>query len=287
MSEIPEHLLKRSKQAKAAKLGGEAPTETDSSTTAVTPSAGASAVQSSAPAEVVIPTADLPYLEPEPETNQEEPEYITAAKSRKKIPMWALPAVAGLPIWAWGFAGTIQEPEREDPLFIEAAAWYSDKGCSGCHGANGGGGLGYAFTGGSIVETFPEPIDHIVHVARGSADISGQEYGGERSDGRRVSGSRGNMPGQLENLSLEELEAIVFHERAVLSDEDTSSPEYQEWIDHMREAVESGSETEIDLDLLLACANPEFTPEATGAGSPDPENQPCPGPPTAEATEES
>lgn len=75
-----------------------------------------------------------------------------------------------------------------------------------------------------------------------------------------------------------ELEMVVFHERATLSEEDTATiPGYEEWMDHMREAYEAGDTTPIDLDFLLACANPEITPEATGAGSDD-EDQPCPGP---------
>ena len=111
----------------------------------------------------------------------------------------------------------------------------------------------------------------MVHVARGSAEIQGETYG---ADGRRVSGDLGQMPAQLGQISLTELELIVFHERATLSGEDTTSAEYQEWMEHMRHAYEAGENPEIDLDLLLACADPAITPGAGG----DAGDQPCPGP---------
>jgi hypothetical protein len=89
------------------------------------------------------------------------------------------------------------------------------------------------------------------------------------------------MPAQLGLISQVELEMIVFHERAVLSEEDISSPGYEEWMEHMRESFESGDELPVDeeyLEFLLRCANPEITPGATGEGSEDPETEPCPGP---------
>lgn len=274
MTEIPEHLLNRSKAAKAAAKGGskDAPA---ASTGDATPVAAATPAES-LPTESV-PTESLPNLDPEPEPAEPEPVYVTASKRRTRIPVWALPVVAALPVWAISFAGTMQQPDVEDPLFVESTLFYSDAGCSGCHGAAGGGGTGYGLANGSVLETFPNPIDQMVHVARGSAAILDESYGGERADGRRVSGALGQMPAQAGQISLVELELIVFHERATLSGEDTSTPGYGEWMDHMREAFEAGDEEPINLDLLLACADPAITPGATGVGSGD-EDQPCPGP---------
>lgn len=286
MSEIPEYLLKKSREAKAAKLGLAAP----SGDPAATP-AGSSAVSPAAqqPAAEIIPSADLPYLDPPPVPDKPEPKYITAAKNRKKIPIWAMPVVAALPVWAYGLAGTLQQPITEDALLVESAEIYASSGCSGCHGVNGEGnaGSGYQFSDGEILQTFPDPIDHMVHVVRGSVAIAGQEYGAVRSNGsRRVSGSRANMPAQ-EKLTLEQIEMVVFHERAILSDEDQTKPGYEEWVEHMHENAESGKETPIDLEFLLACANPEVTPGATGLGSDDPEGKPCPGPHSEEEKEDS
>ncbi len=283
MSEIPEHLLKRSKAAKSKATGkpaeADAPAADTAASTAVTAATPATAA-------AVVPTADLPYLDPEPEPSKPTPEYIKAYTSRKKIPFWAMPVVLAAPVWAYGLAGTLQQPETEDPLVVESAEIYVAAGCAGCHGANGGGGSGYQLSDGEVLQTFPEAIDMMVHVARGSGAINGEAYGAERTDGnRRVSGTLGQMPAQLNALTQEELELVIYHERATLSGEDMSTEANAEWAEHVREAAESGAETEIDFDFLLACANPNFTPGATGEGSDDPENRPCPGPHSTEEAE--
>ena len=276
MTEIPEHLLKRSKAAKSGKSGDSA-AEPEAASTPVAAEAAA------APA--AVPAANLPNLDPEPEPPKPVPSFVAAALSRKRIPVWVLPVIAALPVWAFSFAGTMQQPETEDELLVEAAALYGS--CAGCHGGNGGGGVGYQLSGGEVLLTFPEPIDMLAHVARGSVAILGEEYGAPRPNGTHVAGARGRgpMPAQLASLTQLELELVVYHERAILSEEDTSSPEYQAWIEHMREGIEAGDAEPIDLDLLLACANPEWTPGATGEGSPDPEGAPCPGPPAGGADE--
>ncbi|MEM7337976.1 MAG: hypothetical protein AAF467_04960 [Actinomycetota bacterium] len=270
MTEIPEHLLKRSKAAKAGKSGDDAG-DSDAAPVA----AGSAAPAAAAAAPPAIPTESLPNLDPEPEPAKPEPHYVTAAKARGKIPVWALPIVFFLPFWAYSYAGTLQQQEVADPLIVESAALYTSSGCAGCHGGGGGGGTGYQLSDGEVLATFPEPIDMMVHVARGSAAIAGETYGGER---QRVSGELGNMPAQVDAISLVELEMVIYHERVVLSGEDTDQPGYIEWEDHMREVYEAGVRDPIDLDLLLACADPAVTPGATGTGSPDPEATPCPGP---------
>ncbi len=275
MTEIPEHLLKRSKSAKVSRSGDD-PASGDSAASEATTSGEAPAPSTSA-----APATSLPNLDPEPIPAKPEPAYVTASKARRRIPVWALPIIAALPIWAFSFAGTMQETEGEDVLLGESGLIYAGKGgCAGCHGPTGDGGTGYALAGGEVLATFPDPIDQMVHVARGSAPIADEAYGAERADGRRVSGARGQglMPAQVGQLTQVELEMVVFHERAILSGEDTSSPAYQEWMERMRHAFEEGEADEIDLDFLLACANPDITPGATGVGSAD-EDTPCPGPP--------
>ncbi|MGH1502553.1 MAG: hypothetical protein ACRBI6_03300 [Acidimicrobiales bacterium] len=269
MTEIPEHLLSRSKQAKAKATGQ--PLEETSSSSAVTPAADSSAPASAGPPALAAAAAAIPADKPAP-AEPPKPAFIQAAEKRKKTPMWALPLVILVPLFAISYAGTMQQPEVEDPLLTGAAEVYSATGgCAGCHGAGGGGGVGYALADGSVLETFPEPIDQMVHIARGSGAIAGEEYGGERSGGVRVAGaSGGQMPGFEETLSLHELEVVVFHERAILSGEDTSSPEYQEWIEHLSHTDDG---TPIDLEFLLACANPEYTPGAPGGEKPEG----CPG----------
>ncbi len=286
MTEIPEHLLKRSKAAKGGASGGSGgDSASDSGDATAEPgnapvAAAAATPAAAAPANV----PEFPNLDPEPEPVKPEPAFVTASKSRQRIPVWALPVVAALPVWAWSFAGTMQQPEVEDPVFVESAELYASAGCAGCHGAAGGGGSGYQLSDGEVLATFPNVIDQMVHVARGSAAIAGEAYG---ADGRRVSGDSGAaMPAQQDALTRVELELVIFHERAVLSGEDMDQPGYEEWMEHMREAYESGEELPIDdeyFNFMLACADPAVTPGATGAGSPDPEETPCPGPHSEEA----
>lgn len=274
MTEIPEHLLKRSKAAKSGKSG-----DSGGDAGAAEPGAAPVAAESAAPA-AAAPAANLPDLDPPPPPPKPVPAYVRAAQARKRIPVWVLPVIVALPVWALSFAGTMQQPETEDILLVDAELVYGS--CSGCHGGTGGGGVGFQLSDGQVLQTFPDAVDMMVHVARGSDAIAGEEYGAVRADGsRRVSGARGRgpMPAQLNTLSQVELEVVVFHERAILSGEDTSSPEYQEWMEHMRETLEGpDADAPIDLDFLLACADPEITPGATGEGSDDPEGRPCPGP---------
>ncbi len=282
MTEIPEHLLKRSKAAKG-KTGGDAGSESSESAAPAASEGAATPVASgdATPAAPAGPVVTFPNLDPEPEPAKPEPPFVTAAKSRNRIPVWALPVVAALPIWAMSFAGTMQQPEAEDQVIIESAAIYTEAGCAGCHGGGGGGGSGYQLSEGEVITTFPGVVDQMLHVARGSAAIDGQTYG---ADGRRVAGASGaQMPAQTGSLTVHELELVIYHERATLSGEDQDQPGYQEWIEHMREEAESGGGDEIVGDeyiaLLQACADPDVSPDATGAmASPDPEAEPCPGP---------
>ncbi len=271
MTEIPEHLLKRSK---AAKSGGDAEKPAEKMTE--------KAVEAAAETTPTAPTKEFPNLDPEPVIAEPESPFITAAKARKKIPGWALPVIAALPIWAFSFAGTMQEQPTEDIVAIESELFYGTKGCSGCHGGTGAGGNGYQLSDGEVLETFPGAVDMMVHIVRGSSAIDGESYGAERSDGQqRVAGARGVMPAQIGQISMIELELIVYHERHTLGGEESDSEEYEAWIESMEEHWEDGGAdepaiTEEDLELLLACANPDHTPGATGTGAP--EGEKCPGP---------
>jgi mono/diheme cytochrome c family protein len=282
LTEIPEHLLKRSKAARGKPAGdsGSESSEAAAAESTNAPVAASGAPASSGPGGLTATdaTVTFPNLDSEPEPPKPEPAYVTASKRRNRVPVWALPVVVALPVWALSFAGTMQQPEVEDPVFVDSAALYTEAGCAGCHGGTGGGGVGYQLSDGEVLTTFPKVVDQMVHVARGSAEIGGEAYG---ADGRRVAGDSGSqMPAQVGTLTRHELELVVFHERAVLSGEDVDQPGYQEWMEHMREhTAESDAIVDAEyIDFMLACATPGVTPGATGEGSPDPEAEPCPGP---------
>lgn len=283
MTEIPEHLLKRSRAAKGTP---EASGDAAGSAVEATASAAAAPAASGPPA-VAAAAAAIPK-DPEPTPEPDLPHYIVAANKRKKLPLWSFLLVAALPLWAISFAGTMQQPEVEDPLFEEAElAYTATGGCSSCHGAGGGGGIGYKFSDGEIIQTFPEPIDMMAHIARGSAAINGEQYGDPNRDGgAHVAGARnsGAMPAMVGVLTMAELELVVFHERVILGGEDTESEVYQEWIEHLREAAEEGDGETIspeDVELILECADPLYTPGASGPVVYDEDSEPeinCPGP---------
>lgn len=278
MTEIPEHLLKRSRAAKGKdEPSGDAGADSGASTAAVTPAASSDSPPAGPPAlaaAAAATPADAPLVAAAP-----KPHFVEAAESRKRMPMWAMFMLAFVPLWAVSFGGTMQLAEAEDPLFTEAAEVYNvTGGCSGCHGAGGGGGVGYQLSDGSVVETFPHFADQMVHVYRGSSAINGEAYGAVRADGQRVAGTRGVMPAATTLTELE-LELVIFHERVVLSGEEVSD----EYVEELRHKVEAGEGEEVVgeeyFGLLLACSDPGITPEATGGGAvnDDGENI-CPGP---------
>lgn len=276
MTEIPEHLLRRSKAAKGAKTGEAAPADSGGA------AGEGGASPAPAPAATPAPAPAAAPVEAKPEPPKPLPPYIQAHRRRKRIPVWALPVIVFLPIWALGFAGTMQQPPEEDVLYDDAAALYTSAGCAGCHGAGGGGGVGYALSGGEVLATFPQPIDMMVFIARGTQGTgAGNPYGApDRPGGQRIAGGQGIMPAHDTTLSLEELQLITLHERVTLSGEDPTDPAFVEWEDSLREAIASGASNPIDVDALLACADPEASPGATGEGGEE-----CPGPQLGEGGE--
>jgi mono/diheme cytochrome c family protein len=82
--------------------------------------------------------------------------------------------------------------------------------CNGCHGENGGGGVGPALTGGAVLATFPTCEEQVKWVQLGSAGWQaevGPEYGAQGTL------SQGGMPDYRDSLTDEELRAVVLFER--------------------------------------------------------------------------
>ena len=212
VTEIPEHLLKRSQARRAAMggggagdEGGEAAAPAESAGTAVTKAAATPAAAAATPTEVEV-------AKPAP-----VPPYVEAAQRRKRVPLWALPVLAALPVWAFVYAATLEPPSlgESDPLSFGAQVYSSN--CATCHGATGGGGVGPALSGGAVTDTFSDPADQIEWVQLGSA--------GFQADGRSTYGDSekpigGGMPGWEGTLTPEEINAVVYYERSGLSGEE-------------------------------------------------------------------
>src|SRR5689334_1050975 len=179
MTEVPEHLLARSRaRREAAGLA----TPSDAAATPA-PSPGGEVETASAAAATPAPaTAPPPPPPPKP-----DPPYIQAYKSRKRIPFWAMPALVALPLWAFIYANTLETPPKATagPL-AEGAKIFQN--CASCHGAAGEGGVGPSFQNGELSKSWPNYKDQIRWVSLGSAGWPGDTYGAQNKP------KKGGMP---------------------------------------------------------------------------------------------
>lgn len=145
MTEIPDHLLERTRSRRQA-LG--LPVSDGASgavASAGAPAAGGGGGGGAAPATLpkgpVAPSGPTTLAASVPKAL---PPFLLAAQRRQRIPMWALPVVLILPLWAFLYAGTLEPaPSRTLTLAQAGAGLYNGSaGCAACHGAGGGGGVG-------------------------------------------------------------------------------------------------------------------------------------------------
>jgi hypothetical protein len=240
VTEIPEHLLKRSRERRSAlglggddtgagSDGGDAPSSTPAviGDTAVVPAAATPATRAAAPE----PAAPPP---PKPVSV-----VVAAHNARRRIPFWAMVALSLLPIWAFMYARavTTQTVEATGPVGLGAELYGS---CASCHGATGDGLNGYAFTDGEVLATFPNIEDQLrfVYFGTESYNIAGIEIYGDpnRDGGAHITGARGPMPawgaaagGELTDY---DILGVVCHERYELGGADETgayAEEYEAW----------------------------------------------------------
>jgi mono/diheme cytochrome c family protein len=221
VTEVPEHLLRRSQERRAALTGGEGGGEPPASPgEAPGTGAAASAVEPAGGGEVT-PAAAAP--EPVAEPPKPVPPYVAASLRRPKVPRFVVPVLAALPVWGLIYVGAFtQPPVSLDPEVEHGKEVYLTN-CSGCHGANGEGGTGRPLAG-QVLLTFPNKADHIAWVLNGSP-APGTPYGDPgRPGGQHTSQSDGfgAMPGFEGTLSEEDIAAVVRYEREVL---DNGEPE--------------------------------------------------------------
>ena len=240
MTEIPEHLLKRSRERRSAigqgddaAAGDSAPSSTPATTASSAPATTAAAAAPAATGPAPRTAAPAPAAPPPPAP---EPVYVQAAKQRKKIPFWAMATLSLMPLWAFMYVRAVTQPPEvvEGPLGTGAEI-YSN--CASCHGAAGGGGVGYPFEGGSVEATFPHIEDQIRYVYYGTEGFNAagiEIYGNpDRPGGPHITGARGVMPAFASQLTQYEIIAVVCHERYTLGGADPTSEEwaaeYEAW----------------------------------------------------------
>jgi mono/diheme cytochrome c family protein len=221
LTEIPEHLLKRSRERRAAMgRGDDAPEgstgDAAASEGAASPvPAAAAATPAAAPAAAVEPAA--------PEPPKPEPAYIQAAKRRKRIPYWAMTALAALPLWGYVYVRTLEPaPTGEtDPLVLGTEVYAAN--CTSCHGGSGDGVSAPGFTDGAVIETFPDWRDHAAWVRIGTDAWPAGTYG----ENQKPVGGGGTMPA-WPTLTDQEIAQVVLHERELSGDDVTQEGENAE-----------------------------------------------------------
>jgi mono/diheme cytochrome c family protein len=230
VTEVPEHLLRRSRERRAALglgggEGGPPPSEGES---AAAPE-GTSAAAPVRAEDAAAPAAMAPAAPPAPlEPPKPPPPYVAAAMARPKVPKWAIPVLAALPLWALVYAGSLYVPSKADtdPVLKEGESIYAVQ-CSGCHSGDGSGGQGRPLSNGEVLLTFPDPADHIAWVEGGSESVgAGNPYGDpNRPGGQHIAEETagGPMPAFGDVLSEDEIVAVVRYEREVLSGETESA----------------------------------------------------------------
>ena len=273
VTEIPEHLLKRSRERRAAiGQGGDAgASDGAAAAPAATPAttekaaAPAAAASSGPPARSGPPAAEA-VTPPKP-----DPAYVVAAKQRRKVPWWAMATLGLMPVWGLMYVRSLTEPPEvvEGPLAIGAEQYGS---CAACHGAAGGGGVGYAFAGEEVLKTFPNIEDQLRYVYWGTGEynLAGIEIYGDpdREGGPHLTNGLGVMPQQGASagggLTDYEILGVVCHERYTLGGADPTSEEWAEEFEQfcsvespVFEALESG-------EASLTDEEPETYVGATG-----------------------
>ena len=231
MTEVPEYLLERSRQRRIdlglleddGSGGAAAATGTPDSATLANSGPSNADVIAAAKADAKLELQAEPGI---------EPLWVSAARSRTRIPMWALPVMFFLPLWAFVYVKLTEPPPEPVTAITEGAATYAAR-CVSCHGGAGagseGGGVGRPLYNGEILLTFPRLEADMLHwLEVGSEGIGiGNSYGAtDRPEGAHISGETGaNMPGFGGTLSEYKIYSVARYIREMLSGEQVSDEE--------------------------------------------------------------
>ena len=221
MTEVPEHLLQRSRERREAlgllpSSGDEPAGQPEGGTqgmSTATPEAPATAAAAAEPRPQ--PAAATPAVVTE-EPEDAAPSLSPAAEAalRTRIPVWVMPVLVILPFWGIFYVGafgdrTVRRVQTPQEVYAKA-------GCGSCHGTQGEGGTGPALAGKQSVLTFPNEEDHVNWVKNGSGAMSGQKYGDPGRPGGQRGPASGGMPGFGGQLSDAEIRLVVKYEREQL-----------------------------------------------------------------------
>jgi hypothetical protein len=256
VTEIPEHLLKRSRERREA---AGLPTEGGDAPAVATPAVVAAA----APAKAAAPAT--PATPPPAPKAKPEPAFIRAAKTRKKMPFWAMSALSMLPLWAFIYIRGVQ-PESEKvtgPLAVGSVVYGK---CASCHNADGSGGAaGRQLSNGEVLKTFPKIEDQMNwvynasnrYVAAGITAIGDPKRAGGAHAPLGYGAGAMNAWGEKAGGELTDAQilGVVCHERYKLGGADPTSEEYKE---EFEKWCSPESELFKELEGGKTFADPEF-----------------------------
>ncbi len=229
MVEIPEHLLKRSQEARARATGSSGPapaaaSESESAAPDESPPAQAPAAPPAAPPVAATPVA-APSTAPPPAVPiaamavsgperiygpASTPSGMRRRGSGAKVPGWLIPVYFIVPILALALIGAfistgeVASTATKGP---DGKAIYAQY-CAQCHGPTGGGGAGPAMK--PVNEVFPNFDEHVAWVNNVANKASGP-FGINGNEGKGA--TPGLMPAFEGTLTPEEIRAVVIFER--------------------------------------------------------------------------
>ena len=260
MTEIPEHLLKRS-QARRAGGGDSAGSGASGAATPATTSTG---VEAAAPA--AQPAAVAPAQKP---VSKPDPAYVAAAKSRKRIPSWAMLTLGLMPVFLFMYVRGLQ-PQKAEASGPIAVGMTEYNACASCHGADGSGGAGRVLYNGEVLKTFPHIEDMLNWVYNGTESFEAAgvaSYGDPNREGgahypRSYNGSAMPAQGAMAGGALTEAQilGVVCHIRYDIAGADEAgewADEYAKWCSPESEifaGLEDGSLTFDSPELNIGTA---------------------------------
>ena len=232
MTEVPEYLLERSRERRQALgLGDDGGTAAPSGGGDDAPAGGPGAEVEAAPAPAAAPAevVEAPPAPPEP-----EPPWVEAARTRHRVPMWVMPVLFLLPLWAYVYVAFLGSEATAEGALVTGAELYVSSGCSGCHGGGGGGGVGWQLSEGEVLLTFPEIAPMMDWISRATDGYgTGTTIGDpDRPGGPHIVGQVDYvanetvvMPAFGEELTPAELFAVTRYVRETLSGEELTPDE--------------------------------------------------------------
>jgi mono/diheme cytochrome c family protein len=227
VTEVPDHLLRRSKERRAALgLGGDGDGEGAAAPSAAPASDPAAPALSQTAAASVSADVEEASSGGELATIEEATVPVITLPTRTKTPFWVLPILVGMPIYAFiyfGAFGSRAAVNNNSPLVIGQGLFSSN--CATCHGANGEGGVGPQLNGGSVLKTWPSVTDHVNWVHTGGKPFIGKTYGAQ---GHTVSASNVMPAFGLDNggtLTNDQILDVVCYERVALGGAKEAPPD--------------------------------------------------------------